>query len=36
VQGHAQAAGDALPKALEELQDHTLVLRVLGSYPEAH
>ncbi len=33
VEGHADSA--ELSRTLDELRDHTLVLRVLGSYPEA-
>ena len=33
VQGHETSSG--LSQALRELREHTLVLRVLGSYPEA-
>jgi chorismate mutase/prephenate dehydratase len=33
VQGHR--SDPALSQALDELREHTLVLRVLGSYPEA-
>jgi chorismate mutase/prephenate dehydratase len=37
VQGHVDDAPEgALAEALEELRDCTLVLRLLGSYPEAH
>jgi chorismate mutase/prephenate dehydratase len=33
VQGHQ--TDPALSQALSELREHTLVLRLLGSYPEA-
>jgi len=35
VQGHAEDPANALHRALAEMADRTLVLRVLGSYPEA-
>lgn len=35
VQGHAEDPGGALRRALDEMADRTLVLRLLGSYPEA-